>query len=578
MAYQGGTYNSPNWVNGNVPAINESELQSVNTAINSATRGIGEMLLTLRTVSDGDYLECDGTVFDEGEYPDLAKLLPKESNTETDFPSGVNSMLYASSPNGNYIIRAYGSTIQYYDATNDTWLNISGIIYPVTVNEWGAIDVSNSGFGVALGIYGSGVGNTWKVECFFDCNTGAVTSYKRDTTGENTSFLKVSCNDDGTYIFLINDGYDTSSESFGVYVSKPTEQYVINGTNLYGFDFSRLLFLKMFENNGAAFAYLDTNGASHFLVCLDDLSHSLSYTLPWITYGANVTDCISAAINDKGETVAVTKGDGTTCVVKYSLNYSTDFETIDIPNKFNNPHNISLNNNGLAVFNACFNWAFIDYYECWLVNIYEKSEKPTEIMWLQQVENPIINDKNTFIATIDTAPLALVTKDGEYVYTSDNKQVFVKNTNTTAKFYMYFNLGTDGELPDATQIAFSDNYNYNLSELGRVYIHGRNSTYPQGFNFVNWQNGITPLSAENLLRLSPYVAFNQLLIGDFLISTRNDLDTLYDGMFIKCSGQTIAEADYPLLYPLVNDFYGGNTLPDFESNGISGVHLYVRAK
>lgn len=158
-----------------------------------------------------------------------------------------------------------------------------------------------------------------------------------------------------------------------------------------------------------------------------------------------------------------------------------------------------------------------------------------------------------------------MTSDGEYVYTSDNEQVFVASQNAEEKIYICEHINKDGKLPNYANISVGS---FDMDDLGYLYVRGKVTTSPQ---YVNWRNNSTARSVANLDKLSGGVELSQLQIGDMFFSTRTDLDTKHEEL-LKCSGQSVSSTDYPALYALTH------TLPNFESSGINGVHLYVRAK
>ena len=594
MAYQGGIYASPTWVNGQAPAINQSELQDMNTAINSAQRGIGEMLLTLRTVSDGDYLECDGTQFDAEDYPDLAKLLPTASEEQYNYPLlssdtvEVTEMIYAASPNGKYLVCAEKNAklistgtstnrhtnVGLYDKDTDTWVSLPTSV-PYAVGEtfkWQAIDVADNGMCIVAGVHYDSDDYTLVLN-IFDCNTRVRIKERFTPTSWNKyEVYKVSINNNRCFMLAWNTDAESSwSDRYQIDVRNIDEQYSQNWFD--GNLSSDVLFAKLFDNGKAAYAYIDS-GTPYFYVNLEDLTEANNgYVRQWKRYATGITNCETADINSKGETVAIIYNNSNNLELQFATNYANTFETFTLSETLFSVSDVTINDDGKVFFTAYTTVGNTHPIVSFLCDIHTGEYQTFTNNEYPMFASPIMCDGNTVLACVDASPLRLITSDGQKVFTSNNEAVYVKSSVEHGKTYICNNVGADGKVPDSEDIMFSSSLG--ADKIGNLYIHGKITT---PIEFVNWQNGVTKLSAENLNKLSPSIANLQLQIGDFLLSTRTDLDTIYDNQLIKCSGQTITNADYPLLYPLVNAFYSEDKLPNFESEGISGVHLYVRAK
>jgi hypothetical protein len=230
---------------------------------------------------------------------------------------------------------------------------------------------------------------------------------------------------------------------------------------------------------------------------------------------------------------------------------------------------VSVNNNGKFFFSGIRNnqASTVISFLCDIASETSITFSDAEIPF---ISNPRINDAYSVLGSIAGGRTRFITSDNKVFITSDNKTFVVSSGGGIGGLYMCDYLSSTGEVPDSSNIHYGS---FNASDIGKLYICGDINA---NIAFVNWQNNVTPISADNMLSLSESVEKLQLYVGDFVISAIDNLEAT-ESHLLKCAGQTVSNTDYPLLYPLLTSYYGTNRLPDFENDGIQGLHLYIKA-
>lgn len=593
MPYINGEYQTPSWVNEQPPAINESELNAINTATFSAQKSVGEMLLTLRTVSDTDYILCDGSSYDTEAYPQLAEYLPLASSSAYSFPNeNILGMKVATSLNGNYMARATcegsDNLIQLYDRENDTWVTFN--------HDWGAFN----GYFQDIVINDNGL--------------LAAIMFVFNTT-QSKYFITIDCSDiynpQITYSQYIVDGKFKANQpshidinNSGVivrYEEKDSSVYKFN-PNAYGdwievtyplpyyASAERFIRLRLLENGACflAFTYKEyDNTISLMMYYRASLEHIAWQSIinPPLTDVAMRS--ISVDMNNNGTIALVCYyigggggGNINTLIYiceAYGLSQWVNVGGISIVLVSVEDRKVSLNDDGILTFynGSIFPMSRLSVFDINTRTFLALAPYPYGVV-ITYEQGAIINNRNTAIGySLISNELVFTQNSSGYIDTAlatdSEDYVATGGTNTiTSQTGIYININGAGKVPNASDMGFGT---FTLADLGNLYIRASESNN----NYVAWANNSTKLNVANLNAICGSVEDSQLQIGDYILTTKTNV-TFRSGDYLLCDGSAITEAQYPTLYPLVVAKFGNANLPNFEANGISGIHLYVRAK
>lgn len=584
MAYSNGVYYSPAWVNGQAPAINQSNLSDLNEAIYSSEECLGDMFLTLNDYSsDSNYKLCNGAAVQKALAGNLPEILPVTYGRGGfgTYPEGTTEMVATGYSHNydDYFFRATSegttSVIQYRyflnDYTDSEWITITGgtSTYHDGTRVWVDIDANEDGYFWAISADGYVVyGNA---EGIYDAaylnDTLVSVSLPRkgllESSGGSECTMPIIASTTKLYKF---NGFDTGYSILGIHPAVT-----------YSFCKIRVL------SNG--FIYAGWKSANTYYVGISiDGGASLAGGI-----GSYSDPNADFDVNDNGEAVFMYNWTSSQMKVRryegYGLRGTPTVDEIPFLYTMTDGGGITINNNGIVFVDGYSNSGHTQHY----YTFYDFRANEILLQAIVSSSNdafytkPKLFEDNTTIATVKSGLSLIYTNENHLIETNEGN-VLVGYTDSGShsaggsayfgKVYSISNYGSHGVvyLPDSSKINIGS---VKANTIGNLYIRATKLTKT---DYINWQNNSTKLSAANLTLLGNLIGSRELQVGDFIISCRGDLATGTNGLLL-CRGQTISAETYPLLAPKVYAFYGNYKLPD-DALGYTkmyGTHLYVKA-
>lgn len=587
MAYSNGVYYSPAWVNGQAPAINQSNLSDLNEAIYSSEECLGDMFLTLNDYSsDSNYKLCNGAAVQKALAGNLPEILPVTYGRGGfgTYPEGTTEMVNTgySRNYDDYFFRATSegttSVIQYRyflnDYTYSEWITITGgtSTYHDGTRVWVDIDANEDGYFWAISADGYVVyGNAEGVyDAAYLNDTLVSVSLPRkgllESSGGSECTMPIIASTTKLYKF---NGFDTGYST----ISTVTANYIYQK-------------VKVLSNGFIYIQRIHATDRTIYFECSIDGGTTWVYT-GISAYAESKNPYLD--VNDNGEGVVLYQKTSTQLEVRrfegYGLRGIASPNTIPFLYTMTDGGGITINNNGIVFVDGYSNSGHTQHY--YTFYDFRANEILLQAIVLSSNDafytNPKLFEDNTTIAAVKSGLSLIYTNENHLIETNEGN-VLVGYTDSGShsaggsayfgKVYSISNYGSHGVvyLPDSSKINIGT---VKANTIGNLYIRATKLTKT---DYINWQNNSTKLSAANLTLLGNLIGSRELQVGDFIISCRSDLETTTNGLLL-CRGQTISDDNYPLLAPKVYAFYGNYKLPDdpLGYTKMYGTHLYVKA-